>query len=355
MINFNSNYDCFSDLNKLLTNLFNEHLVEKDELMLKYIKNSENLDEIDAKIILFESNICYDDNIFNPNHISDEDEYRIKKLNIKKEDILSENKKIKNRINDLSKKVDDIYGIISKLKDKSYEKHLNNCKEAEKYKIEILRSQELERKRIARDLHDTIIQNLTNLIHKTELTLKVMDVDSVRAKLELMTISNSVREIIDEMRSIIYNLRPMAFDDIGIDVIIERELSKVKEMGIEVKYSVKGDSGKVDQIVLLTLVRIIQEACNNTIKHANATKIDVEINYSENNIEIYIRDNGIGFQISDNTEIIYESKSGFGLSMMKERVYLLSGFISFESNINEGTQIYVKVPKCFREDIKECQ
>jgi two-component system sensor histidine kinase DegS len=179
-----------------------------------------------------------------------------------------------------------------------------------------------------------------------------MDVDGVRAKLELMTISNNIRKVIDEMRGIVYNLRPMAFDDIGIDVIIERELSKIKENGMEVNYEIEGEIGKVDQIVLLTIIRIIQEACNNIVKHANATKIDVKMIYYENSIEIYIIDNGVGFENLDNTDIIYESKSGFGLSMMKERVYLLSGIIKFDSNINKGTQIYVKVPKCFREDIK---
>lgn len=345
------NVDFFNDTNEFLTKLLNENIVEKDELILKYKNNNKFLDEIEAKILLLENNLCYDDNIFNPNNSSDENDYRIKQLNIKKNIILKENDDIKNRNNIICNRIDEINTIMNKYKNKIYKESLNNCQESEIYKIDILRSQELERKRIARDLHDTVIQNLTNLIHKTELALKVMDVDSIRAKLELMTISNSVRGIIDEMRNIIYNLRPMAFDDIGIDVIIERELSEIKEKGIIVKYDISGECGKVDQIVLLTLLRIVQEACNNAAKHASATRINVKIIYDDNYIEIYIIDNGTGFNIPVNTNMNYESKSGFGLSMMKERVYLLSGIISFKSNVNEGTQIYVKVPKCFREDI----
>lgn len=343
----------FDELNEFITSLFKENLVEKDELMTNFSKNIEILDGIDAKILLLENNICYDNNIFNPNNTSDENEYRIKQLNVKREIIVNENIEIQKRINSTSKKINDIYEISKKIELDGHREYLSNCKEAEKYKIEILRSQEFERKRIARDLHDTVIQNLTNLIHKTELTIRVMDVDSVRAKLELMTISKNVKEIIDDMRNIIYNLRPMAFDDIGIEVIIERELSKIKENGIEVKYDIEGISGKVDQIVLLTLIRIIQEACNNVVKHSEATKVEVKIVYSENYIETYIIDNGIGFEVSNNTDISYESKSGFGLSMMKERVYMLSGKIDFKSNTNEGTKIYVRVPKCFREDIND--
>jgi two-component system, NarL family, sensor histidine kinase DegS len=347
-----SNINSFNYLNDFLINLINESLEEKEELVLIYKKNNKALEKNGAKIILLKNNICYDDNIFNPNNSNYEIDNKIIELTEKNEKLLMENKKLENKITYILKRIDDTNSIINKIANNSKKDSLNNkSQESEIYKIEILRSQELERKRIARDLHDTVIQNLTNLIHKAEFTLKIMDIDNIRAKLELVTISNSVKNIINEMRNIIYNLRPMAFDDIGIDVIIERELSDIKAKGIIVKYDIIGESGKIDQIVLITLLRIVQEACNNAVKHANATRIDVKIIYDENCIEIYIIDNGKGFKIPDSLNIIYKSKSGFGLSMMKERVYLLSGIIDFKSN-DEGTQIYVKVPKCFREGIE---
>lgn len=339
-----------NDVNEFLNKLIQEYIVQKDEFVVKYKRNSEILEEIDSKILLLENKICYDDNIFNPSMTNDENEYRINDLNRKKTNILNDNIDIQKKIEYITIKIDETSEILSKVKSKNDEEKLNNCIESEKYKIDILRSQEFERKRIARDLHDTVIQNLTNLIHKAELTLKVMDIDSVRAKLELMSISKNTREIIDEIRNIIYDLRPMAFDDIGIDVIIDRKLSEIRNKGIQVKYEVEGESGKIDQVVLLTLIRIVGEACNNIVKHGQATRLDVRLKYFDNYIEIFIKDNGIGFDMKENKDINYESKSGFGLSMMKERVYLLSGIINFTSKQNEGTEIYVKVPKYFKED-----
>ena len=76
--------------------------------------------------------------------------------------------------------------------------------------------QELDRRRIARDLHDTSLQNLSHLIHKLELVSMYMDKDMIRAKLELASVSKNINHIIDEIRMVIYDLRPMVFDDLGL-------------------------------------------------------------------------------------------------------------------------------------------
>ncbi|PXV85330.1 two-component system sensor histidine kinase DegS [Lachnotalea glycerini] len=348
----NSELECFKELNDFINKICNETLIEKDELLLSYNKNSKTINEIESKILSLQNDISCDQNIFNPCYSNKEKEINLNYLISEKTRIIELNNKIQKKIDTINKNSSEMDVIINKIKNKSYQEYLSNCKDNGKFKIEILRSQELERKRIARDIHDTVIQKLTNLIHKSEFTLKVMDIDSIRAKLELMTISNNLRDVIDEMRDIIYNLRPMAFDDIGIDVIIERELSKLKENGIDVKYEVEGEYGNIDQVVSLTLIRIIQEACNNVLKHSKCTVLCVKILYTKNSIEVIIKDNGVGFEISNNCGIVYESKSGFGLSMMRERVYLLSGKINFKSSANEGTQICFKVPKSFREEVK---
>ena len=88
----------------------------------------------------------------------------------------------------------------------------------------ILTIQEDERKRIARDLHDTSLQNLAHLIHKIELSSMYIDVDPNQAKLELASVNKKLREIIDEIRSILFDLRPMTFDDLGLKAALERLL-----------------------------------------------------------------------------------------------------------------------------------
>ena len=89
------------------------------------------------------------------------------------------------------------------------------------YGMKILEQQENERSRIARDLHDSVVQVLTNLVHKCEICSKIMDVDGIRAKLELEIMSRNLREAISEMRNVIYDLRPMSFDDLGLTGAIE--------------------------------------------------------------------------------------------------------------------------------------
>lgn len=297
----------FEELNDYISNLYNEFLMEKNELINFKNINGDKLGKIESDFIT-------------------------------------------NRIEILQKRIDDIEKLNYNIKLTRYKDYLDNCQEGEKVKIQILRSQEFERKRIARDLHDTVIQNLTGLIHKTEIALKVIDTDSVRAKLEIFSISNNIKEVINEMRNIIYGLRPMAFDDIGIDVIIERELLRFKENGIKVNYSVDGESRYIEQTILLTILRIIQEACSNAIKHSKATKININLTFNEEVIELIIEDNGIGFEAKDSSEIDIDTKSGFGLSMMRERVYLLSGNISIDSKEDKGTKIRVIVPSAFREE-----
>ena len=213
--------------------------------------------------------------------------------------------------------------------------------------IKMLEAQELERQRIARDLHDSTVQNLTNCVHKLEYISKIIDTDPERSKMELIMLEKNTRTVINEMREIIYNLRPMSFEDIGIDVTIERELIRLENIGnIKINYTVNGKADdNIKPVISLTIFRIVQEACNNAIKHSKASSIDVVLNYNSNNIELSISDDGVGFDLdlydNNNPDDI---NSGFGLSMMKEIVFLLSGKFNIESSRNKGTIINVVVP-----------
>ena len=143
----------------------------------------------------------------------------------------------------------------------------------------------------------------------------------------------------------IYNLRPMSFDDIGLDITIERAIDKMKnEKGCNISFSVDGESYFIHPVVGITLLRIVQEACNNAVKYAEADVISVKMIYKPETVEIIISDDGKGF---DTEHLNIESRSdnsGFGLSMMRERVYLLSGEIDISSQINVGTVVKVSVP-----------
>ena len=98
------------------------------------------------------------------------------------------------------------------------------------------------------------------------------------------------------------------------------------------------------------LLRVIQEACNNAVKHAQASYLEVKVSYLEKKIVLVIKDDGKGFDVNAVPDETRDDNSGFGLSMMKERVYLLSGTISIESAPGKGCSIIVSIPK-MKEDL----
>lgn len=212
------------------------------------------------------------------------------------------------------------------------------------YGMKILEQQENERSRIARDLHDSVVQVLTNLVHKCEICSKIMDVDGIRAKLELEIMSRNLREAISEMRNIIYDLRPMSFDDLGLNVTLESFINDVKSRtNMEITFNVEGTPNVLPSIMQLTIFRVVQEATNNSIKHSKGKKLDIVFKYDSDNIYLYIKDDGIGIE-KESEENKQSLHTGFGLDMMKERVALLNGKIEVLTAEDGGTSIEVIIP-----------
>lgn len=214
--------------------------------------------------------------------------------------------------------------------------------------ISILEAQEMERKRIARDLHDSTVQSLTNIVHKTEYCSKMIDKDTVQVKFELVSMMENIRNCIDDMRRIIYDLRPMSIDDLGLVPTIQRfvEQNKEEHEDMEFKIQVTSKSAEVDlpSVVTLTIFRIIQEACNNIFKYAKAKNVTIGISYLEEKIEISVQDDGIGFDKSSIGRGEKSTSSGFGISIMQERVQLLSGSFSIDSQLGKGTKVSISIP-----------
>lgn len=212
------------------------------------------------------------------------------------------------------------------------------------YGMKILEQQENERSRIARDLHDSVVQVLTNLVHKCEICSKIMDVDGIRAKLELEIMSRNLREAISEMRNIIYDLRPMSFDDLGLNVTLESFINDVKSRtNMEITFNVEGTPNVLPSIMQLTIFRVVQEATNNSIKHSKGKKLDIVFKYDSDNIYLNIKDDGIGIE-KESEENKQSLHTGFGLDMMKERVALLNGKIEVLTAEDGGTSIEVIIP-----------
>jgi len=199
--------------------------------------------------------------------------------------------------------------------------------------VNTIEIQEAERKRIARDIHDSIVQKLVALMHKSEFAMRVIDSDSLRAKLEMKVINKIVRECIDELREIISNLRPMSLDDLGLEITLRRNIAQFNnttDMSIDLKYN--NDMVDISPVVSVTVLRIIQELCSNAIKYSDGSKINIEISVINNDLIILFEDDGIGFPGFDENNTLNNNNSGFGLPILKERVKLLGGYIKAGRN-----------------------
>ncbi|MCR5272478.1 MAG: sensor histidine kinase [Lachnospiraceae bacterium] len=315
-------------------------------------ENIENLNVViaeNAKFIEYLEN-SHDSNvdIFSPVVVSSSDDSRLEELKSEQENHINTLQNLQIKYNNLCQEYDESINVIEIVK-----KHYNlskkivddNISDEELFNIRLLEAQEYEKQRIARELHDSSVQTMTSLVHKIELCTKLIEMDPIRCKLELMVMSKTLKDVIQEMRNMIYNLRPMSFDDIGLDVTIERALSDIETRGVvHTNYIVEGESPKIKQVVALTLLRVIQEACNNSLKYANATTITVKNIYTPTMIETFIEDDGCGFDVESYDSKIRDDNSGFGMNTMRERVYLLSGEIEIKSKIGEGTKIHIKIP-----------
>ncbi len=207
--------------------------------------------------------------------------------------------------------------------------------------LTILNIQEEDRQRIARDLHDTSLQNLAHLVHKIELSSLYIDEDPMKAKLELAVISNNLRMIIDDIRNTIFDLRPMSFDDLGLRYAFEELIEKMNENSI---YEIDKDIDDIScetNLILATIYRVVQECLNNISKHAKAEKISFHCKNKNNICIIDIKDDGIGF-IEEKIDNI--KNKHFGITVMRERIHLLGGIITIDSKKGNGTNIHMEIP-----------
>ncbi|MBQ7942612.1 MAG: sensor histidine kinase [Lachnospiraceae bacterium] len=203
-------------------------------------------------------------------------------------------------------------------------------------KKKIISLQEQEQRRIANDLHDTTVQELVHLSQQLELAQAYMDKDMIQAKLEISSARRNIKSIIQNMRDTIYQLRPMSFDDLGWKLALERLQQEIQDKSdTSVIFNIDDLEG-VDHLILISIYRILKEACVNVYKHACASELVVSIKKCEENIDIIIRDNGRGFDVNKVRD------NHFGLQMMKERVELLSGTMKIDST-GEGTVIHINI------------
>ena len=206
------------------------------------------------------------------------------------------------------------------------------------YSQNLINNIESERQRLAVDIHDGLGQNLLVIRNKILLTLKKK---STISKLEetLESLLEVTTEALDDTRAMSHNLRPPILNTMGLTVAIQSLVEKMR-VSTSTKINLKmSDSidGLIPKELEINVYRILQESFNNALKHAQATKIDINIEEKDRELQMNFRDNGNGFDQG-------KAKMGQGLLGIKERVSLMKGTISIESEHQKGTQLTINIP-----------
>ena len=203
----------------------------------------------------------------------------------------------------------------------------------------IFQIQEEERKRIARDLHDATLQDLTYIFHKMELLGLYIEKDPLKANLELVSIKNSLKSTINDIRNIIFDLRPTILDDLGLKESFDVFFQWLYE-NTSFQFDVDIDGIELIHIKRLNIYRIVVECVMNAVKYSEGTKIIVRCKNIKDNISILIQDDGKGFDMNN----ISNKRVRHGLSIVNERVKVLDGNISIDTNIGKGVKIDISIP-----------
>lgn len=210
---------------------------------------------------------------------------------------------------------------------------------------QIIRAQEEERKRIARELHDETSQSLASLIMSFDIVLKSFPQEgNAEARERLEGSRTLVLRMLDDIRRLTFDLRPAMLDDFGLVPAIRHYLkTRVESTGIEVKLTMDGLEERLAGDLETNLYRIIQESLTNVIKHARARNVEVELTRRDNEITLEINDDGRGFDAGNFMEFPRQNK-GFGLFGIKERADLVGGKFRIDSAPGRGTKVSIKIP-----------
>ncbi|MBT4091081.1 MAG: GAF domain-containing sensor histidine kinase [Deltaproteobacteria bacterium] len=203
--------------------------------------------------------------------------------------------------------------------------------------------QEEERKRLSREIHDTLAQSLTGISYKIQFCQELCHRNSDQLNDQFDELIETVHHAIDQSRELISDLRPDLIDNLGLIPALKRLLNNFMEQQ-EIK--VIADFPKQSQIssdINICLFRIVQEALMNIYKHAKADTVAVNLREENNQISLVVKDDGRGFDISKGFHWVKDSNK-LGLLSMKERVEAVTGTLVIDSSMGQGCRIEATIP-----------
>ncbi|MBX5473974.1 MAG: GAF domain-containing sensor histidine kinase [Thermoleophilia bacterium] len=201
----------------------------------------------------------------------------------------------------------------------------------------VVTAQELERRRLARELHDETGQALTSIL------LGLRRIEEARSAEEMRNAVAEVRDLVrstlQDVRQLAVELRPKTLDDFGLVPAVERLVQSLGEQtGLSIQFEAAVPEGRLPAEVETALYRIVQEALTNVVKHARATAVSVVLTRKDDSVSVVVEDDGVGFEPERTRD------GGLGLVGMRERVGLLGGRLRIESSPGAGSTLVVEVP-----------
>jgi signal transduction histidine kinase len=212
------------------------------------------------------------------------------------------------------------------------------------YVADITRTQEEERKRIARELHDDTIQSLIAMGQRIELIKETLD-DPEDGRARLSEVRAMVTGVIASVRQFSRDLRPLTLEDLGLTAAMQYLVSQLAQSeGIEVNFKVEGKVEGLPADKEVAIYRILQEALNNVKRHAYATQVNVTALFTQRQIKLVVQDNGRGFEVPEPLTD-FASNGSFGIMGLQERARLFGGNVVVQSQPNQGTTIQLIMPR----------
>ncbi len=217
----------------------------------------------------------------------------------------------------------------------------------------LLTEREQERKRLARELHDQMIQDLLSLNYQLEGIETGVQTPASLAE-NFADVRANIRDLVEDLRRICSDLRPPTIDSLGLGAALQSYVHDwSRRTGIQTRLDLDADFGRLPEAIELSIFRIIQEGLNNTWRHANATSVAISLKHSSPRMLLVIlADNGDGLKEDFNLASL--SGSGhYGLLGISERVALMGGRLSLQNQAEGGLRMRAEIPhpRVIREDM----
>jgi len=224
---------------------------------------------------------------------------------------------------------------------------VQDAKQKQAFGLQIIEAQEEERRRLSREIHDGPAQLLAHALMGSQILERVhREKGPEESSKEIATMRNTIRDALYEVRRIIYDLRPMSLDDLGLVPTLGKYLLRIKEHypDVEIIFKTLGNEENLPEKMEAPLFRFVQEAVQNACKHGKPSQVKVLVEFREHRISLLIKDDGVGFDPK------LQKENTFGLIGMNERMEVLGGTFTIRSSKGRGTSLGFQIPILRKEE-----